>query len=48
MLSIIGLELADHLRSRRWLLAGLAVLAASFFMPAVTLTKTAQPDGGVG
>lgn len=39
LLSIVALALAERLRSRRWLLAGLALLGGSFLMAAVTLTK---------
>lgn len=39
MLSLVAMALANRLRSRRWLLVGLGLLAASFAMAAVTLTK---------
>lgn len=39
LLSIVALALAVRHGSRRWLLVGLGLLAVSFFMAAVTLTK---------
>jgi oligosaccharide repeat unit polymerase len=39
LLSIIALALGSRLRSRRWLVVGLALFAVSLLMAAVTLTK---------